>query len=130
MKPFNFPPDFDWNQMLQLAGALMTRAKKSRGMKILKNRGVDSMGVGVGLVMAGWWVLQFSGLPQPLQEFVNTGHDINEFRTSLARVEGNTQRLNMQMQDLSFELETYKDQHAREYRQIKRDLLKRNGDGG
>jgi hypothetical protein len=112
----------DWNATGQFLIALGTRMKKSQGMKILKNRSVDSMGVGVGLVMAAWWVLQFSGLPKPLQEFVDAGHSISEVRAALARVELNTQHTNEQLQDLSLDFERYKDNHARTHSHLNRML--------
>ena len=112
----------DWNAAGQFLIALGTRMKKSQGMKILKNRSVDSMGVGVGLVMAAWWVLQFSGLPKPLQEFVDAGNSLGEVRAALVRVERNTDRANEQLQDLSLDLERYKDSHARTHRTLNRTL--------
>jgi hypothetical protein len=112
----------DWNATGQFLIALGTRMKKSQGMKILKNRSVDSMGVGVGLVMAAWWVLQFSGLPKPLQEFVDAGNSLGEVRAALARVELNTQHTNEQLQDLSLDLERYKDNHARTHSHLNRML--------
>lgn len=112
----------DWNAAGESLIALGTRLKKSQGMKILKNRTVDSAGVGIGLIMGSWWVLQFSGLPQPLKEFVDVGETISEFRASLTRVERNTDRANEQLQDLSLDLERYKDNHARQHRTLNRTL--------
>lgn len=122
MKPFNFPPELDWNQMLQILGALMTRAKKSHGMKILKNRSVDGVAVGVGIVMAGWWIVQFTGLPQPLKEFVDASDSNLETRAAIARIELTTRNTNDRLQDLSLDIERYKENHARTHHQLNRTL--------
>ncbi len=110
----------DWNSVGNFLITLGTRIKKSHAMKIVKNRSVDSVGVGVGLIMAGWGGLQFFGLPLPVKEFVDAGNSIGDFRAALARVELNTNRANEQLQDLSLDLERYKDRHARTHRQLDR----------
>jgi hypothetical protein len=112
----------DWNATGESLIALGMRMKKSQGMKILKNRSVDSFGVGVGLITAGWWVIQFTGLPQPLQDFVDTGAVISEFRVALARVERNTTITNQQLEDLSLDFERNKDEDARVHRDLYRKL--------
>jgi hypothetical protein len=123
MKGFlNFLASLDWNSVGQFFALMTTKAKKSHGLKILKNRSVDSFGVGVGLVMAGWWVIQFSGLPKPLQDFVDTGATISEFRSALARVERNTTLSNQQLVDLSIDFERDKDSDDRIHRDLYRKL--------
>lgn len=88
---------------------------------------MDSIGIGIGLAIGAWWILQTSGLPGPVDEFIKAGKSIVEFRAALQRVEDNTAQVSEQVHGLSLDIEEYKDRHARQHRQINRDLLNRGG---